>query len=99
MAHRSATIEPQEKVFTDTAAFIALLMRRDELHKQATEVMLDLSRKETMLYTTEPVLFELANALSNVESRKQAVALIEELRKLSNVEIVWASWLMDIDKT
>jgi uncharacterized protein len=88
MASRSGKIEPKEKVFADTAAFIALLIRRDELHEQAKEVLTELSATSAMLYTTEPVLFELANALSSINFRTPAVALIDELRTLPNVVAV-----------
>jgi predicted nucleic acid-binding protein len=46
-------IKPREEVFADTAAFIALLMRRDELHQSANEVMAELSEKDTKLFVTE----------------------------------------------
>jgi uncharacterized protein len=90
MANRSAKINPREKIFADTGAFIALLVQRDELHQSAIEVMQELSAKNARLLTTESVLFELANALSSVKFRAQAIALIDELRTLPNVEIVWA---------
>lgn len=88
MASQSAKIEPKEKVFADTGAFIALLVRRDELHEQTKEVMLELSAKATTLYITEPVLFEIANALSSVKHRQHAVNLIDELSQLPNVIII-----------
>ncbi|CAN5639354.1 hypothetical protein BH24ACI2_BH24ACI2_02120 [soil metagenome] len=91
MAHRSVKIEPREKVFADTAAFVALLIRRDEHHQPANKIMAELSEKDTKLFITEMVLFELANALSAVEVRARAIILIDELRSLPNVEIVWSS--------
>jgi len=53
--------------------------------------MAELSEKDTKLFTTEMVLFELANALSAIELRARAIILIDELRMLPNVEIVWSS--------
>jgi len=84
-------IKPRENVFADTAAFVALLIRRDEFHQSANKIMAELSEKDTKLFTTEMVLFELANALSSIEFRARAVILIDELRTLPNVEIVWSS--------
>ena len=69
MAHRSVKINPREKVFVDTAAFIGILADKDENHKSAIEVMSDLRAKKARLFTTEAVLFELANALSASEFR------------------------------
>ena len=53
--------------------------------------MAELSEKDTKLFTTEMVLFELANALSSVELRGKAIILIDELQTLPNVQIVWSS--------
>ncbi len=91
MANRSVKIKPRENVFADTAAFIALLVRRDEFHQSASRIMGKLSEKDTKLFTTEMVLFELANALSAIELRARAVILVNELRMLPNVEIVWSN--------
>ena len=88
MAHRSVKINPREKVFVDTAAFIGILADKDENHKSAIEVMSDLRAKKARLFTTEAVLFELANALSAIEFRARAVSFIDTLRKLSSFEIV-----------
>ena len=91
MAHRNVKIKPRENVFADTAAFVALLVRRDEFHQSANKTMSKLSEKDTKLFTTEMVLFELANALSASEFRDEVIILIDGLRTLPNVEIVWAN--------
>jgi len=84
-------IKPREKVFADTAAFVALLIRRDKFYQSANAIMAELSEKDTKLFTTEMVLFELANALSSVELRGKTIILIDELQTLPNVQIVWSS--------
>ncbi|MEH1923075.1 type II toxin-antitoxin system VapC family toxin [Nostoc sp.] len=76
------------KVFVDTAAWIALLNVRDNLHHQANEVMDRLLRLETPLVTTEFVLLELADALCTPVSRIQTVAFINSLRVLKSVQII-----------
>ncbi len=91
MANRSVKIKPRENVFADTVAFVALLVRRDEFHQSANKIMAELSEKDTKLFTTEMVLFELTNALSASEFRAVVIILIDELRTLPNVEIVWAN--------
>jgi len=84
-------IKPRENIFVDTAAFVALLIRRDKFHQTANQIMAELNEKDTNLFITEMVLVELANALSAVELRARAVVLIDELQTLPNVEIVWSS--------
>ena len=91
MARQSVKIKPREKVFADTAAFVALLIRRDKFYQSANAIMAELSEKDTKLFTTEMVLFELANALSSVELRGKTIILIDELQTLPNVQIVWSS--------
>ncbi len=91
MARQSVKIKPRENVFADTAAFVALLIRRDKFYQSANAIMAELSEKDTKLFTTEMALVELANALSSVELRGKAIILIDELQTLPNVEIVWSS--------
>ncbi|MEP7037764.1 MAG: PIN domain-containing protein [Acidobacteriota bacterium] len=91
MARQNVKVNRREDVFVDTAAFIAVLMRRDKFHQSATDLMAKLSEKNTTLMTTEMVLVKLANALSSVELRGRAMILIDELQTLPNVEIVWSS--------
>lgn len=84
-------INRREIVFADTAAFVALLVRRDEFHQSASRIMAELSEKDTKLFVTEMVLVEIANALSAVELRARAASLIDELQTLPSVEIGWSS--------
>ena len=91
MERRNVKINRREIVFADTAAFVALLVRRDEFHQSANRIMAELSEKDTKLFVTEMVLVEIANALSAIELRARAVILIDELQTLPNVEIIWSS--------
>ncbi len=88
MAQRSVKIEPREKVLIDTAAFVGILVSRDENHQSAIKIMSDLRAKKARLFTTEAVLFELANALSAIEFRARTVSFIDTLRGLASFEIV-----------
>ena len=65
-------INRREIIFADTAAFVALLVRRDEFHQSAIRVMAELSGKDTKLFITKMALIEIANALSTVEFRARA---------------------------
>jgi predicted nucleic acid-binding protein len=87
MERRNA-INPNEKVFVDTAAWIALLITNDELHEQAAEIMLELRHQETRLITSDLVLIEFLNALSSVKFRTPAISFVDTLRNLLNVEII-----------
>lgn len=75
-------------VLVDTAAWIALVNTRDELHKQAEQVMAELRRRDVMLVTTEFVLLEVANAFCTLAWREKAIRLIDGFRLLPNVRIV-----------
>lgn len=75
-------------VLVDTAAWIALVNTRDELHKQAEEVMAELRRRNVTLVTTEFVLLEVANALCTAAWRSKAIRLIDGFRSLPNLRII-----------
>lgn len=81
-------IEPNTSIFVDTAAWIASVIKRDSLHEQTIAVMNELKSKDAKLITTESVLFEFANALSSVQHRSKAIAFIDVIRTLSNIEII-----------
>jgi len=74
----------------DTAAWIALVNTRDELHDRAKEVMAELRRNHVALVTTEFILVEVANAFCASAWRGKAVKLIDGLRSVPNLEIVEA---------
>jgi hypothetical protein len=85
---RTSAIKPNEKIFVDTAAWIGLLVVNDELHKPAAETMQELRRKDARLITTDLILFEFLNALSSVKHRSKAIAFVDTLRNLTNIEII-----------
>lgn len=75
----------------DTAAWIALVNTRDELHDQAKQIMDELRRNKVALVTTEFVLLEVANAFCAAAWRGQAVKLIDGLRSVPNLKIIEAN--------
>jgi predicted nucleic acid-binding protein len=79
------------QVFVDTAAWIALVSKRDALYPAAQKVMSQLHSQRAQLTTTEFVLVEVANALSTPDARLQAVKLINGLRQLPTVRTIPAS--------
>ena len=74
----------------DTAAWIALVNTRDELHDRAKDKMAELRRDNVALVTTEFILLEVANAFCALAWRGKAVKLINGLRSLPNLKIIEA---------
>ena len=81
-------------VLVDTAAWIALVNTRDELHFRAEQTMAELRRGKVALMTTEFVLLEVANALCTSAWRAKAVKLIEGFRSLPDLLIVPADTIL-----
>jgi uncharacterized protein len=81
-------------VLLDTAAWIALVNTRDELHSRAEDTMTELRRRTVSLVTTEFVLLEVANALCTVAWRENAVRLIDGLRSLPDLRIIPADTML-----
>lgn len=80
-----------ERIFVDTAAWLALLNKDDALHTQAQQVMKTLRRKRVALITTEFVLLEVADALSTPVHRGRTVGFINGLRQLHLLSILPAN--------
>ena len=76
------------KVFIDTAAWIALINSRDNLHTQAKQVRHKLRQQNALLVTTEFVLLEVADAFCDSSTRMQAVSFIDGLESLAILQIV-----------
>ena len=74
----------------DTAAWIALVNTRDELHDRAKQTMADLRRSNVALVTTDFVLLEVANAFCTLAWRGKAIKLIDGLRSLPGLQIIEA---------
>lgn len=80
-----------EKVFVDTVAWIALINKSDVLHTPARQQMSVLRQQNARLITTEFVLLEVADALSEPNLRSSTVTYLDGLRKLTVLQIVPAS--------
>ena len=75
-------------VFADTAYFLALLNPADQWHLQARALS---ARPGTLLVTTEFVLTEVGDAMSQPENRARFTRLLALLRSQPDAEIVPAS--------
>ncbi len=78
-------------VFLDTAYAYALVNTRDQWHDRAVVWQERLAKERLSLLSTEFVLMEIADGLAAVQFRKQAIAIINLLKKNPYVEIVPAS--------
>lgn len=78
-------------VFVDTVAWIAWLDHRDTLHQETHRVMTTLRQRTIPLVTSELVLLEVANSLSEPAVRFRTIGFIDRLRQNPAVTIVAAS--------
>ena len=76
------------EVFIDSGIAIALASRRDQHHQRAVELATEIKSSATRLVTTQAVILEIGNSLSQTKYRAAGVRLISSLRSDSNVEIV-----------
>ncbi len=76
------------EVFLDTGYPIALSVESDSYHDRAEELAERLELEQTRLVTTQAILLETGNALSNKRYRPAAVKLLIALQHDPSVEIV-----------
>lgn len=82
-------IRPQENVFVDTGAWIALAVVRDPLHGRARDAWQLLSRAGARLHVSVPVIIETFTYLDRKGSRELAQAWrdsLETVRRLTVLE-------------
>jgi uncharacterized protein len=77
-----------KEVFADTAYFVALARKRDQLHRQAWNLE---SHPPGKLLTTEWILTEVADTLADPSTREEFTHLIGRLRGRQDVKIIPAS--------
>jgi uncharacterized protein len=80
-----------EPIFVDTAYIYALFNKRDQWHTKAVEWQKKLALTNRLLITTQFILTEIADGLSPLISRKNAVSIINALEKSDLVETIPAS--------
>ena len=77
-----------EAGFVDAGGWIALAVPSDSLHARAVAAFSRLLQNNSRLVTTEPVLFETFDALSDARVRHLAPVLRTSLLKLHALEVV-----------
>lgn len=78
-----------DKIFVDTAAFLALINKSDRFHQNAKSVRDELSKEKVLFVTTDQVIIEVANGLSKLKFRNAVVQLIDSIINSTDIEIVW----------
>ena len=76
------------KVFVDTAAWLALVNKDDDLHDQAIQVKQRLQAERSSLITTDFIFLEVADALATAKFRRITITYIQRLRELANLNIL-----------
>lgn len=80
---------PDGQVFIDTAGWVALVHRGDNLHRKTVEAYRDIGA--FMRFSTDAVLIETCNAFSRADLRPLAISLmarVKESQTLGVLEIV-----------
>jgi len=80
-----------DTLFLDTAYIYALFNTRDQWHERAAEWERKVAAENHPLVTTQFVLMEIANGLSALKFRRNAVSIIYALQNSVFVKIVPAS--------
>ena len=83
------------KVFVDTAAWVALLNTRDEIHQSAKRTMEELRQTKAQLVSTELVLLELANMFCAVPWRSRVSRFVGGLRRIPHLEVIGIDSVID----
>jgi uncharacterized protein len=76
------------EIFLDTSFAIALSSVTDRNHVRAVQLANQIETDKTRLVTTQAILLEIGNALSNQRHRVAAIQLLESLETDPSVEVV-----------
>jgi predicted nucleic acid-binding protein len=74
--------------FADTAFWIALFRQDDQFHDRALAWQLHIKTAERRIVTTEAVLWEWMNALSNHTTRRIAASGFRAIRQDARIEVI-----------
>lgn len=88
MEHLKRMMSIVNKVFVDTAGWIALINLNDNLHGPACKIMLRLRQEKNILVTTEFVFLEVADALCATHLRQQTLTTINSMRQGGLVQVI-----------
>lgn len=78
----------KDTVFVDAFAWIASINKNDNYHEISLSILENLIKEKTKLITTNYVLIETINALSNTGFRKSVIEFINKIENSQSVSIV-----------
>ncbi|MEL7359338.1 MAG: PIN domain-containing protein [Cyanobacteria bacterium J06560_6] len=76
------------RVFVDTAAWLALLNADDVWHEKACAVRSNLTRTSCTFVTTDFVLLEVADALCAPRCRKSTADFLEQVYLIKSIQVI-----------
>lgn len=80
-----------DTLFLDTAYIYGLINVRDQWHQRSVEWSSRVIKRKHSLITTEFVLIEIADGLSSLKFRKDAVEIIQVLQDNDQVKVIPAT--------
>ena len=72
-------------IFLDTSFILAYVFKDDKYNSKAIKLQNEISKENIIILTTDLILVEVANSLSKVKFRHEAVITINNLQRAANV--------------
>lgn len=72
-------------IFLDTAFILAYVFKDDKYNSKAGKLQNEITKENVIVLTTDLILVEIANSLSKVKFRQEAVVTINNLQQAANV--------------
>ena len=93
-------------IFLDTSFVLAYVFKDDKYNSKAGKLQNEITKENIVVLTTDLILIEVANSLSKVKFRHEAVIIINNLQRAANVlpvdrntfESAWNLFEKRIDK-
>lgn len=76
------------KVFVDTAAWLALINFDDDFHEIAKQIRKNLEKENYQFITSDFVFLEVADALTTPFMRQKTIAFINRVKKLTYLHVI-----------
>lgn len=91
-------------IFLDTSFVLAYVFKDDTYNSKALKLQNEITKENIIVLTTDLILVEVANSLSKVKFRHEAVITINNLQKAANVlpvdrNVFQDSWDLFVKRT
>ena len=84
-----------KSIFLDTSFVLAYVFKDDKYYSTSVKLQSELTRENVIVLTTDLILVEIANSLSKVKFRHEAVIAINNLQKAANILPISRSLFQD----